>query len=144
MTSNAASDQDKFTSQAAAMSPARILLSSSHVLGVWWRSSTHSDTLTMQHLNCGQQGHCLSGNAQRRQRHRNTHGDTHARPVLLCLSSQHVQSNYRERTRPEPCTPSDLAPGQIDEALYRPRRSNNSFQALISRTREDVSDVWFV
>lgn len=94
----------------------------------------------MQHLNCDQQGCCLSENVEAAKAlvHRNTHTYTHAQPVLLCLFSQHVQSNYRERTRPRPCTPSDLAPGQIDEALYHPGRSNNSFLALITRTREDL------
>lgn len=52
--------------------------------------------------------------------------------------STHVRSNYSERTLPERRAPSDLVPGQIDEALYRLSRSNNSYLALITRTREDL------
>lgn len=52
--------------------------------------------------------------------------------------STHVQNNYSERTLPERRAPSDLVSGQIDEALYRLSRSNNSYLALITRTREDL------
>lgn len=68
---------------------------------------------------------------------KNTH--THTHRLSYSVSPHiHIQTNYRERTRPGPCAPSDLVPGQIDEALYRPSRSNNSFLALITRSRGDV------
>lgn len=62
----------------------------------------------------------------------------HTRLSCSVSPHMHIQSNYRETTRPGPCAPSDLVPGQIDEALHRPSRSNNSFLALITRTRVDL------
>lgn len=50
----------------------------------------------------------------------------------------HMQSNYRARTRPGPGAPADLVLGQIDEALYHPSGSNNSFLALIRGTKGDL------
>lgn len=51
----------------------------------------------------------------------------------------HVQSNYSGRTLPERRAPGDLVPGQIDEALYRLSRSNNSYLALITDRPPSVS-----
>lgn len=89
------------------------------------------------HLNCGQRGRSLSGNTQRQQKHLCT--ETHACTALLTPSLlTYTYSPIIERTRPGPCAPSDLVPGQIDEALYCPSRSNNSSLALITRTRGDL------
>lgn len=59
--------------------------------------------------------------------------------VTHTSSFSHAQSNYSRRTLPERCAPGDLVLGQIDEALYRLSRSNNSYLALITERPPSVS-----
>lgn len=99
----------------------------------WWGGSTRSDALTIQSFKLWSARSPLIGECTEAVK-----AQKHARVRSLVLPhhlTQHVQSNYRERTRPGPCAPSDLVPGQIDEALYRPSRSNHSFLALITETK---------
>lgn len=76
-----------------------ILITNSLNPGGWWQSLTHSDILTMQHLNCGQQGRCLSETAPRQQRHLRTETHIHKHMYSSSVCPHNTYSPIIERGR---------------------------------------------